>query len=100
MSNSRIIKRLRTAINAALALLFVIAISIEGFHHHHDGKTHSNCPICQFSIQNSSPDVPDDQERLFFPPLLFRRGTDRPPAVNLFEILGFCYPNAPPFYFS
>ncbi|BDY11889.1 hypothetical protein [Hydrogenimonas cancrithermarum] len=52
--------------------ILLVATLLGAFHHHHDLKTHHNCPICTFQSNISSGDLPEtfdvaQIENLFVP---------------------------------
>ncbi|WP_456323414.1 hypothetical protein [Hydrogenimonas sp.] len=55
-----------------LSGILLVATLLGAFHHHHDLKTHHNCPICTFQSNISSGDLPETVdiaqiENLFVP---------------------------------
>ncbi|WP_457638852.1 hypothetical protein [Persephonella sp.] len=44
-------------VRLAVAFLLVLSIWVSTTHHHEDGRSHLDCPICVFQLNNSSEDI-------------------------------------------
>lgn len=90
----------RRGTGTLLTVIFLLAIAVGGFHSHHDGQRHGDCSVCHFAIECNGP---FDESPA--PLSAIRITTDVIPrenvtTVSLFELYGFCFPNAPPHRFS
>jgi hypothetical protein len=56
-----IIGKFMRRISLLIILLFVLSAVLATIHHHNDGLSHNDCPICVLSLQSSIVDNHTDQ---------------------------------------
>lgn len=90
----------RHSVGISFTFLYVLALVFGGLHHHHNVSHYDDCPVCHFTTESKSIlDLPPEQRSWililykYIPPVTH-------PAISLFELRGYCFPNAPPHRFS